>query len=427
MAEQRRILVYADWHSLFGPRLMGRLHANPAHGTELFSFEYDSGWLRDAATRALDPRLGLFSGPQYPSLGAGSFGLFMDSAPDRWGRFLMDRRESLAARQSGAVRRQLHESDYLLGVHDGQRMGALRFKLAADGPFLDNQPGRASPPWASLRELEYASLQVGSREAVSDSDLGKWLQMLIAPGASLGGARPKAGVVGPDGCLWIAKFPSRDDGLDKGAWEYVAQQLARACGIAVADAAIRKFTREHHTFLAKRFDRTPGGGRLHFASAMTLLNRLDGDDAAAGASYLEIAEVLARDGADTTRDLEELWRRIVFSICVSNCDDHLRNHGFMLLDGGWALSPAYDVNPDPYGDGLRLNISDRENSQDLGLAREVAGLFRLAPSRASQIIAEVVRSVQRWRMVATAARISGDEQDRMAPAFRVAERYHAGR
>lgn len=254
-----------------------------------------------------------------------------------------------------------------------------------------------------------------------EDEYSKWLQMLIAPGGSLGGARPKAGVLDPAGHPWIAKFPRRADSLDMGAWEYVAHQLARTAGITVAEASLRKFTVTHHTFLTRRFDRTPEGERLHFASALTLLNRRDGDNASDGASYLELAEVLVRDGASTARDLEQLWRRVVFNICISNCDDHLRNHGFILEPEGWVLSPAYDMNPDPYGDGLNLNISDTDNAQDLGLAREVTDFFRVSDTRAVEIIVEVTQAVRRWRSVASEAQIPSDEQERLEPAFRVAE------
>ncbi len=396
---------------------MGTLLATPSRGTEIFSFEYDAGWLATASARSLDPSLGLFRGPQYAPKDRDNFGLFLDSCPDRWGRVLMRRREAQLARAEGRKERKLLESDYLLGVHDSHRMGALRFRVSTGGPFVDDNQDMASPPWTSLRELEQISLKLERDDAQEDPEYAKWLRMLIAPGGSLGGARPKASVLDDKGSLWIAKFPSRRDGDDVGAWEGVVHELAARAGLETPTAMTRKFGSDHHTFLTQRFDRTSRGERVHFASAMTLLERSDGDDAASGTSYLELAELIMKHGSQTERDLAELWRRIVFSICVSNTDDHLRNHGFLLGPSGWALAPAYDMNPNPHGAGLRLNISETDNSQDLALARDVAKYFRLSDTRAQEILSEVVTGVSGWRAVAKQHGISRDEVERIAPAF----------
>lgn len=418
---QRVIEVWADWEALGQPVRLGTLTATPARGKEIFAFEYDPAWLKSGQGQSLDPALRLFSGPQYPSADKTGFGMFLDSAPDRWGRLLMDRREAQAAREEGRVRQTLRESDYLLGVYDGHRMGALRFRTDPEGPFLDANREFASPPWTSLRELEHASLEIERQGAEQDPNYRKWLRMLIAPGGSLGGARPKAGVVDTQGHLWIAKFPSRGDTLDWGAWELLVHRLAGLAGLVVSEGQARTFTTARHTFLTKRFDRTATGARIHFASAMTLLDRSDGDDASTGASYLELAEFLMKQGAHPDRDLEQLWRRIVFFICVSNADDHLRNHGFLLERDSWVLSPAYDMNPDPYADGLKLNISDVENAQDLNLALEVADYFRVNGKRARAMVEEVVAAVKGWRPLAESLKIASDEIERMEPAFRVVE------
>lgn len=417
---QRVIKVWADWQTLGQPMQMGALTATPTRGKEIFAFEYDSAWLKSGNAQSLDPSLRLFTGPQYPSAGKASFGLFLDSAPDRWGRLLMDRREAQAAREEGRTRQMLRESDLLLGVYDGHRIGALRFRTDPGGQFLDDNREFASPSWTSLRELEHASLEIERQGAEKDPNYRKWLRMLIAPGGSLGGARPKARVVDTQGHLWIAKFPSRGDTLDWGAWEILVHRLASKAGLVVAEGSARTFNTRRHTFLTKRFDRTATGDRIHFASAMTLLDRSDGDDASTGASYLELAEFLMKQGAHPDRDLEQLWRRIVFFICVSNVDDHLRNHGFLLEREGWVLSPAYDMNPDPHADGLKLNISDVENAQDLDLALEVAEYFRINSRRAHAIIEEVVAVVKEWRSHAESLKIASDEIERMEPAFRVA-------
>jgi serine/threonine-protein kinase HipA len=278
-----------------------------------------------------------------------------------------------------------------------------------------------------LRELEHASLELEREGVEDDTDYARWLRMLIAPGGSLGGARPKASVRDERGRLWIAKFPSRNDEEDIGAWEGVVHDLAERAGIAVPEAQVRRFGSRrssghgHHTFLTRRFDRTDHGGRIHFASAMTLLERVDGEDTADGASYVELADVLMRLGSNTAADLEQLWRRIVFSICVSNTDDHLRTHGFILHPTGWTLAPAYDVNPDPNGAGLKLNLSETDNAQDLDLVLSVASVFRVKKKRAEHIVAEATDAVRQWRAVATSHAIPRTAQDRMRAAFRVAE------
>ncbi|MFC1610658.1 type II toxin-antitoxin system HipA family toxin [Myxococcota bacterium] len=419
--DYRRVIeVWADWSTLDtleGPKLMGTLFAMPSRGQEIFSFDYDPAWLAGPHAQTLDPGLGLFAGPQNAPTDQGNFGVFLDSCPDRWGRVLMLRREAQVARAEGRPEKTLHESDYLLGVHDGHRMGALRFRTAPGGPFLDDSKVLASPPWTSLRELEYASLQLERDDAATDPDYSKWLRMLIAPGGSLGGARPKASVLDETGMLWIAKFPSRRDSDDVGAWEGVIHELARSCGVVVPTAQTRRFGSDHRTFLSLRFDRTPKRKRLHFASAMTLLQRGHGDDASTGVSYLELAELIMQSGSQPERDLEQLWRRIVFFVCVSNTDDHLRNHGFLLEPSGWSLSPAYDMNPNPHSTGLKLNISESDNAQDLELAEQVAPYFRVKDQRAQEIIEEVTNAVGRWKDTATKQRISKSDQECMAPAF----------
>lgn len=420
---QRRIEVYADWADLPQPTLMGVLYATPSRGKEIFSFEYNPDWLKKNHSHPLDPSLQLFPGTHYAAQDQENFGLFLDSAPDRWGRVLMDRREAQLARNEGRKERKLLESDYLLGVYDEHRMGALRFKIDPKEPFLDNNKTYASPPWASLRELEHASLELEKEDAQNKTSYSKWLKMLIAPGGSLGGARPKASVIDEHKHLWIAKFPSNNDENDIGAWEMVVYRLAQRAHITMAEAKIEQFNSHHHTFLSKRFDRTNSDERIHFASAMTLLKRLDGDDASKGVSYLELAEFIMQQGAQPIQDLEQLWRRIIFYVCVSNIDDHLRNHGFILQPTGWILSPAFDINPVAHGNGLKLNISESDNSQELGLVKEVAEYFRIKPDSVEKIILEVINAVKGWRNEAIAIGISKEEQNHMASAFKIADSY----
>lgn len=416
--QQRSILVYADWIELGQPTLMGTLHSTQVRGKEVFSFEYTDAWLKSDYALALDPDLQLFSGQQYLGEGKNNFGIFLDSSPDRWGRVLMDRREAVLARAEQRKTRTLFETDYLLGVFDGYRMGALRFKEDEEGDFLNNNKEMATPPWSSIRELEEATLRL-EEDKVDEALKIKWLNMLMAPGSSLGGARPKASVVDTKGQLWIVKFPSKDDKKDIGGWEMVVHELAVHAGLNVAGAMTGKYYSKQHTYLTKRFDRNEQGQRTHFASAMTLLGHTDGTNHQSGVSYLNIAEFIMQHGAQPDADLEELWRRIVFYISVSNTDDHLRNHGFLLTPTGWVLSPAYDINPVETGTGLSLNINEVDNSLTLDLALEVAPYLRVSEKRATEIIEAVQKAVGKWNKVAEKIGISKRETELMNNAFKL--------
>ncbi|PJI48125.1 MAG: toxin HipA [Pseudomonas sp.] len=416
--------VYADWDGLPVPRRLGLLTSRKTRASELFDFRYDPDVLTDPVLGLihLDPRLGLFEGSQFPAAPQDKFGVFADSSPDRWGRLLMDRRWEREVRV-GVVDKasRLYESDYLLGVHDLYRVGALRYRLDDRGAFLDDRADLAAPPFTEIAALERAARALEDDPDNTARHGSDWLRMLIAPGGSLGGARPKASVADKQGRLYIAKFPSRRDHYDVGGWEMLVNALAVGCGLRVADAQAQKFASDHHCFMVRRFDRTDAGRRLHFASAMTLTGRADGDDASTGASYLELAEVLIREGAQTSADLRELWSRIVFNLLVSNTDDHLRNHGFILVPGrGWRLSEAYDMNPVAQADGLKLNITEADNALDLELAREVAPYFRLSAGQAEEIIAHSRGIVRQWRTLARGLGLPVREQERMADAFRLA-------
>ena len=417
MAQIKDIYVYMDWQESDSPIQMGVLHSEVLRGKEVFSFENNTDWLTYKQFRALDPDLAQFSGKQYLPADKSNFGMFLDSSPDRWGRMLMRRREAINARLENRPSRTLTEADYLVGVYDGNRMGALRFKLSPDDEFMDNNKAMATPPWTSIRDLEYASLQLEKENLKDDAEYAKWLNMLIAPGSSLGGARPKANILDNNGALWIAKFPSGHDTKDMGAWEAVTAEMARKCGIEMAESRAQKFSNRQHTFLTKRFDRI-NGKRIHFASAMTLLGYTDGTNSAEGVSYLELAEWIGRNCNNVSQNLEQLWRRIVFNIAVSNCDDHLRNHGFLLTPKGWTLSPAYDINPDEHGMGLKLNISEDDNSLDFELALSVAAYFGLDNATSDEIINQTKKVVSNWQQLATQYGISRSEQEDNAGAFR---------
>ena len=412
MSNRTTVYVYADWLGLPEPSLMGKLHRAIIRGEEVLAFEYESAWLQQGEALSLDPRLQLVAGRQYPDA-SGAFGLLTDSAPDRWGRLLIQRR---AALETAGKPRALYESDYLLAVADTTRMGALRFKLDREGSFVAKDSALSVPPMHQLRELEQVSLNFEAAD-VGDSHYVEWLQMLLAPGTSLGGARPKASVIDPAGNLWIAKFPSRNDEFDVGAWEGLVHQLAKQAGLRTGIARSEAFSSVGHTFLSQRFDRDHRN-RIHFASAMNLLGYQDGAGAKTGASYLDLVEFIERNGADVDTDLAELWKRIVFNICIHNTDDHLRNHGFLLVTGrGWRLSPVYDLNPQPWPGGLALNIDDASNACDLDLARSVGRYFRLSDMQQDTIIVDVREALSDWDKMAEKSRIRRSEIESMRRVF----------
>jgi len=413
--------VYQDWSADELPKRLGTLRVRPGRTGELFDFTFDDDALTEKilSKQALDPDLGIFSGSQFPKDGRTMFGVFKDSSPDRWGETLIRRRFDRDKR-AGLVPQnaRLGQSDYLLGVHDAFRSGALRYKLSPDGPFLDNHDGSAAPPLVRLRELEAASRALEEDADNNDPATDDWLRLLLAPGASLGGARPKATVVDTEGNLWIAKFPSAKDHYDVGAWELVVARLAERCGLRVPVSDAHKFASAEHTYLVRRFDRRTSGQRIHFASAMTLTGNQDGAGASTGASYLELAEIIMSQGATPREDLVELWSRIVFNVMVSNTDDHLRNHGFLLVpNAGWRLSEAYDMNPAPGSSGLSLNIDESDNALDLDLVRSVAPYFRMTDAQATSVINRVSDVVRDWSDVADSLGIKRGEQDDMADAF----------
>lgn len=409
VSEEKVIYVYADWFD-GAPVPFGKLYINYSKGKEIAAFEFDEKWLlRDAGT-FFDPDINFCGGRQYASPDKALFGIFSDSCPDRWGRLLMRRRESINARREDRKPKKLTEADYLLGVYDETRMGGLRFSLSEGGQFVSADKQLAAPPWTTLRTLENASLAFENSENADDE---KWLKQLLAPGSSLGGARPKASIEAPDKSLWIAKFPSKNDDISVGAWEMVVHDLAEACGLNVPEAKLEKFSDNGCTFLVKRFDRN-GKRRIHFASAMTLLGKKDGEDA----SYLDIVSFIKSNGQSPQADLEELWKRLVFSMAVSNTDDHLRNHGFLLGDAGWRLSPMYDVNPVYYGSNLSLNVDEYNNELDFGLAFSTAKYYNIPNTKAEKIVKEIKSVVASgWRAVAAKYGLNRNEIERMSPAF----------
>ncbi|MDF9830670.1 type II toxin-antitoxin system HipA family toxin [Parabacteroides sp. PF5-6] len=414
MSQKKEILVYADWYMYDSPQLVGVLTFSALRGKFVYSFEYNKEWIKSGI--AIDPELPLFSGLHYAASND-NFGIFKDSSPDRWGQLLMKRREILLAKMKKRDPRPLFGIDFMLGVHDSHRMGALRFKEDENEDFLSNEKALAAPPWTSLRELEYAAGQYEKNADQLDETSLKWIDQLIAPGSSLGGARPKADIIDTKGNQWIAKFPSRRDDYDVGLWEMIVHELAVLAGIYVPNASIKKLGTSYHTYLSQRFDRTEDRRRIHYASAMTLLQHNDGDDSGMGASYLELVDFIKSECADAKSNLEELFRRVLFSVCVSNTDDHLRNHGFIYTETGWTLSPAFDINANETGTGLKLNIDEHDNSLDVDLVMKTAHYYLLSAQRADEIKTEVVNAVSNWREVAKKHKVPPSEIERKARAF----------
>ena len=379
--------VYVD---LAGePILAGRLWAHRHGERETASFEYDTGWL-DRSLFALDPALFLGPGAQYTPRSL--FGAIGDSAPNRWGRMLLQRRERLRAKTEGRARRQLLEIDYLLGHADLTRQGALRFRGEPDGPFLAEDA--QIPPLVDLARL----LQSAER-VLQDDETDEDLRLLLEPGASLQGSRPKASVLGKSDELMIAKFNKPDDTYNVGRWQALAMSLAQAAGVRTATWRTEEI-KGRTVFLMKRFDRS-GPVRTPFISAMSMLEAVDGERR----SYIEIADVIRRHSASASEDLRELWRRMVFTVLVSNTDDHLRNHGFLYAGSqGWRLSPAYDINPMDSDEGARVLstalVDSEDRSASIGLAFEAASHFGIAADEAREIAHHVAIAVSGWRDVA---------------------------
>jgi serine/threonine-protein kinase HipA len=407
--------VHLDAAELGIQRRVGILYRH-AFRTDLpASFEYDEEWLKDGSVFMLDPRLDLWSGEQHPPTGSPAFGILTDSAPDRWGRLLMERREAASAEREGRRMRNLQEVDFLLGVNDLTRMGALRFRSVDGGPFLDAND-RAAPPVTSLRELAYISQRVEEPGIDKLPEYAKWLAMLIAPGTSLGGARPKASFTAEDGRLWIAKFPSREDRYDVGAWEFLVHRLAKKAGIWVPDSRIEHLTDRYSSFCVSRFDRI-GESRRMFASAMTLLDYRDGKE---GGSYVDLAEFITdHGGKQIDADLHQLFRRVVFNVLVGNRDDHLRNHGFIRERTGWRLAPAYDMNPNPSKTEHSLTLDGRTATPNLRAVVETASLYRLEPSQTNRVVTEVKQVVADWRREAESIGIARSDSARIESVFQV--------
>ncbi len=406
--------VYLDTDG--APRLVGRLYVTAHRGRETATFQYDDRWITSADSFALEPALSVSRAPHYAGEDRRLFGALGDSAPDRWGQTLLRRMERRQAKAEQRAPRALRDVDFLLGVTDSVRQGALRLALTEGGPFVAPERPMGVPPL-----VELPALLAATDRYLADQETAEDLRLLLAPGSSLGGARPKASVRDASGALLIAKFPKRhEDDYRVVAWEAVALQLARDAGLRTTEFRLDRVA-GNDVLLVTRFDRRlsdQGVRRIPYLSALSMLGAVDGDRR----SYPEIADALRAHGAEATQDLAELWRRIVFSVLISNTDDHLRNHGFLYAGrSGWRLSPLFDVNPVPTDLKDRVLSTaigvDGDPTASLEIAFEVAPLFGVNAARAKRIAAEVGAATRRWSLVAERYGIASSEIERMRSAF----------
>jgi serine/threonine-protein kinase HipA len=398
-------------HIDFAPGLkrVGTLHRHVRRGAEAISFEYHTTWLEEAARFSLEPALSLGQGAFVPADGLPIFGSLGDSAPDTWGRRLMQRAERHRAQREGRAVRTLQELDYLLGVSDVSRLGALRFRNVGEEIF-QSPTSVGVPGLVHLGRL----LQVTER-ILRDEETDEDLQLIFALGSSLGGARPKASVIDQHGRLSIAKFPKETDEYSIELWESVALILARRAGIQTPDQEVIRVG-DRPVMLSRRFDRA-ADTRVPFLSALSMLGLKDGDRG----SYPELVDVLTVHGAQASADARELYRRMVLNVLISNVDDHLRNHGFLWAGrGGWTLSPVYDLNPTPADVRPRIlttNISLDEATCDLDLVLSSAEFFGLGLKEAKATAKDVAAATSTWRDVAAAAGAPQNEIRRVSSAF----------
>ena len=412
----RKIYVYADFDWLKTAVLVGELGYESLRGTDSYSFCYDHNWLRQYSDLYLSADINNYTGLQFTQPDRDIFGCFGDALPDRWGRLLLNRREQIRAQEEKRPVRKLSSYDYLLGIDDYSRMGGFRFKELPDGEFINCDATLRIPPLTDIQVLVAASMEVEKSEERNLLPDKKWLLQLVHPGTSLGGARPKAGVLNEEGELCVAKFPSRNDEYDIGLWEHLSHLLAKEAGVEAAETRAITAGEKYHTLLSKRFDRTTDGHRRHFASAMTLLGLTDGCNAQTGNGYLDIVDFILQHCCNVEANLRQLYRRVAFSIAIGNSDDHFRNHGFLLTPKGWTLSPAYDLNP-TFNDHQSLLINATTNRSDLQLLLASSEEYMIGKEEATHIIEEVKDGVSQWRSMATRIGIAKREMDLFAQVF----------
>ena len=435
----KTLYVYADFDWLDEPMLVGELGYESLRGSDSYSFKYDNDWLRQYGSLYLSADINNYPGQQYTQPDRDIFGCFSDALPDRWGRLLLNRREQILATEEKRPVRKLSSFDYLIGIDDYSRMGGFRFKEKQDGEYINRWSseshqarlnGRVAteedevncekslciPPLTDIRALVAASMEIEKSEELNQLPEKKWLLQLVHPGTSLGGARPKAGVMNDEGRICVAKFPSRNDDYDVGLWEHLSHLLAKEAGVEASETSVIETGKKYHALLSNRFDRTVEGRRKHFASAMTLLGLTDGCDAKSGNGYLDIVDFILQNCCDVEQNLRQLYRRVAFNIAIGNSDDHFRNHGFLLTPRGWTLSPAYDMNP-TLNEYQALLINSTTNHADLQVLLDSSEEYMIGKDEAVRIIEEVKAGVKHWKSIATRLGIAKREMDVFEQVF----------
>lgn len=411
-----RLFVYGDFDWLESPLLIGQLGYESLRGSDSYSFCFDENWLATYGNLMLSADINNYVGTQYTQLGKDIFGCFSDVLPDRWGRTLLNRCEQIQAAEEKRPVRRLSSFDYLTGIDDFSRMGGFRFAAERGGEFINSKENFRIPPLTDIRTLVVASMALERSEEKNLLPEKKWIQQLALPGTSLGGARPKAGVVDESGKLYMAKFPSRKDDYDVALWEHHSHLLAKACGVVAAETRVINSGEKYHALLSLRFDRTHSGRRIHFASAMTLLGLSDGCDAKTGNGYLDIVDFILQNCCDVSENLSQLFRRVAFNIAIGNSDDHFRNHGFVLTSRGWTLSPAYDMNP-TLNNCQSLLINSSTNDANLQILQDSCEEYMIAKNDACAIIEEVRQGVRQWETLAISLGISKRERNMFAQVY----------
>ena len=400
----KKITVYADFDFLATPQQIGTLDYERVRGNDHFAFKYSSDWLKSSGGIILSGDLMNVSSQQHPRGGSNVFGFVKDSFPDRWGRLLLDRRERILAKAERRDVRQLTNYDYLVGIEDFTRMGGLRYKSDDSDEFINTSDRLLVPPVESLGALCEACHEIEAAEERNELPDQRWLDQLIDPGSSLGGARPKANVIDSDGTLYVAKFPSKKDMENTELVEHFSHKLAASAGINVAKTRTVGISKGRDLLLSERFDRTAGGKRIHFASAMSLLGLDDGAGSSTGNGYLDIVDFILRGCVDARQNLRELYRRVAFNVLFGNTDDHFRNHGFLLTAKGWTLAPAYDINPGTKTHQCLL-IDQYTEESDINALLGACESYMLERKEAGEIIDEVRAAIRDWRKVATRLQI----------------------
>lgn len=412
----KKLYVYADFDWLKEIELIGELGYDSIRGSDSYNFKFSETWIKNHATINLSEDLNNYLGIQYTQPNKDIFSCFSDALPDRWGKTLLLRREQINAKEEKRPVKRLSSFDFLIGIDDFSRMGGFRFKESKEGLFINSDNSLRIPPITAINELITASKEIEKSEEINILPEKRWIAQLIQPGSSLGGARPKSNVIDSDNKIYIAKFPSLKDEYNVGLWEHFAHLLAKNAGINVANTKVLPIKNNHHTLLSQRFDRTEDNKRIHFASAMTLLGLNDGDNATNGKGYIDIVDFILQGCCNVEANLEELFRRVTFNICIANSDDHFRNHGFLLTAKGWTLSPAYDINPTT-NTHQSLLINNSTNVSNLSILFNSCQEYMINKRKAENIINQVVSAFKNWQNLANKLNVAKREIQLFEPIF----------